>query len=477
MKPVRTRFAPSPTGALHAGTIRTALFAWLVAKQNSGQFLLRIEDTDRARSVNQGVQNIIDSLNFVGIDWDEGPNKPADDGPFIQSQRLDIYANYAKKLIKSGRAYADPYTLPEIDELRNKAKLAHKPFLYRDSRPINPPKWDGTQAVRLKSIPKEYQWDDLVMGKMSSRPEAIDDFIIIKSDGYPTYNFAHIIDDMLMRITHVIRSQEFIASMPRFLNLYEALEIEKPLFATLPPILNSSGNRKLSKREGAKQILEYKTMGIMPEALINFLAMLGWNDGTTQQIFSIPQLINKFDLSRVQKSGAQFNEEHLVYLNGLYIRKLTLAELFGRSDGFWSDAAKNFSVSYKKNVLGLIQERLKYFSEIPDLTKLFFEELPVDLSLILTDKNLNQLPKNKLIELLTVSKNSLEGSDFSLDNLTQKLNELLLKTNEKPSVLFSLIRIATTQAPSSPGLAGTLNVLGKQKSIIRLSKMLRELQS
>lgn len=476
MKPTRSRFAPSPTGALHAGSVRTALFAWLVARHDNGQFLLRIEDTDLERSVEGGIKNITDSLTFMGIDWDEGPGKPSDIGPFIQSERLDKYKTFADQLIKDGRAYADPYSKQELEELRNKAKLEHKPFLYRNNRPPNPPAWDGSQPLRLKSEPKPYTWNDIIMGDMKSGSEAIDDFILIKSDGFPTYNFAHIVDDYLMGVTHVIRSQEFISSVPKFLNLYDALKIERPLFATPPPVLNDTGKRKLSKREGAKQVLDYKNMGIMPEALVNFLAMLGWNDGTIQEIFTIEELIAKFDLSRVQKSGAQFREDHLLYINGVYIRQLGLDELFDRVKDFWPDSARTFDESYLKRVLKLIQERLKYFGELGELTKFFFEDLDVDLDLINKNKQLSSFTKDQLSDLLLRSKSSLEQSDFSLNDLTQRLNELLKLTNQPPSVLFSLIRIATTQAPASPALAETLEVLGKQKSLSRIDTMLGALK-
>ncbi len=475
MSSVRTRFAPSPTGALHAGTVRTALFAWLVAKKANGQFVLRIEDTDQARSIEGGVKNIIDSLSFIGIDWDEGPNKPSDFGPYVQSERLDKYQEFAQKLIKSGRAYADVSTKDELDKLRENAKQSKKPFLFRDYRPENPPVWNGSQPLRLMSNPKPYEWNDLVMGKMKSGAEAIDDFILIKSDGFPTYNFAHIVDDFLMKVTHVIRSQEFISSVPRFLNLYEALGFEAPKMATLPPVLDTTGKRKLSKREGAKQVLEYRDMGIMPEALMNFVALLGWNDGTTQEIFSKEELIQKFDLSRVQKGGAQFREDQLIFLNGVYIRKLSLDELHSRVSDFWPESATEFDDDYKKKVLSVIQERLKYFSEITELTPFFFKDLPVDMKLIDENKFLKSLDKSQLKELLNKTKASLVSSDFSVEDLTYKLNNLLTEQDQKPAVLFSLIRIATTQAASSPGLADTMSVLGKEKSIARIDTMINAL--
>jgi glutamyl-tRNA synthetase len=474
MRPTRTRFAPSPTGALHVGAVRTALFAWLVAKHDKGQFILRIEDTDQIRNIDGALDNIISSLKYLDLDWSEGPDISGPYGPYIQSQRLSIYHDWANKLIKKGRAYADPYTKDQLNQLRDQSKLDKKPFLFRDHRPEKPPIWDRTMPLRFKSEPRAYQWNDLVMGKLSAGPESVDDFIIIKSDGYPTYNFCHIIDDYLMEISHLIRSQEFISSVPKFLNLYEALDIKPPFFATPPPVLNPDNDRKLSKREGAKQILDYQKMGILPEAMINMMASLGWNDGTTEEIYSRQQLIKKFDLSRVQKSGAHFNEDRLFWLNGHYIRNLTNQELFDRASGYLPATSKNFDDKYNQSVLGLVKERLKFFAEIPMLTNFFFEDLPINISLI-NNKALAEIEHTKLIELLRVSVAELTGNDFQLPNLVNSLNSLLQKTNQQPKVLFSLIRIATTGAPASPPLAETMNLLGKDRSLIRINNLIDHL--
>jgi glutamyl-tRNA synthetase len=336
MKPVRTRFAPSPTGFLHVGGIRTALFAWLIARQNGGQFILRIEDTDQAREVEGSAQHIIDSLRALGLDYDEGPDMPGEHGPYYQSQRLETYKTWAQVLINSGRAYADPYTPAEVQAFREAAQAAKRPFLYRNHRPENPPAWNGTTPLRFKSDPKAYTRTDAVMGELSTGPEVIDDFILIKSDGFPTYNFAHIIDDYEMQITHVTRTQEFLASIPNYLNLYEALDFEVPILATLPFILGPDGKKKLSKRDGAKDVLDYMREGYLPEALVNFIASLGWNDGTEQEIFSREELIEKFSLERVQRSGARFDEQRLLWMNGAWIRALdidtiyTLVKIIGR---------------------------------------------------------------------------------------------------------------------------------------------------
>jgi len=475
MKPVRTRFAPSPTGYLHVGGIRTALFAWLVARQGGGQFILRIEDTDQAREVAGAADHIIKSLRALGLEYDEGPDMPGEYGPYFQTQRKASYQEWAQVLLDEGKAYADPYTTEEVQKFREEAQAAKKPFLYRNHRPKNPSKWDGTTALRFKSNPKDYQWHDAVMGDLHAGAEAIDDFILIKSDGLPTYNFAHIIDDHEMAITHVIRGQEFIASVPNYLNLYEALGFERPVLATMPHILGPDGKKKLSKRDGAKDVLDYLRDGFLVEAMINFIASLGWNDGTEQEIFTRDELVQKFSLERVQRSGARFDEDRLLWMNGSWIRSLNIDEVYGRSKGFWPETANDFDDAYKKQVLGLVQERLKYFAELPELTNFFFEDLPLDMQLLDGNKQLKKFEHSELKSLLEQAKASLEQSDFSTADLTERLNALLETTSQKPGVLFSLIRIASTQAPFSPSLAETLAVLGRETSLRRIAATLQVL--
>jgi glutamyl-tRNA synthetase len=469
---VRTRFAPSPTGFLHVGGIRTAVFAWLVAKQSNGQFILRLEDTDKKREVEGSDTHLMESLKALGINYDEGPDIGGPYGPYRQSERLKTYKPWAEKLLQSGRAYADPYTPEQVQTFREAAQKEKRPFLYRNHRPENPPAWDGTRPLRFKSDPKLYQWHDAIMGALSTGSEVIDDFILIKSDGYPTYNFAHIIDDEEMKISHIIRGQEFIASVPNYLNLYEALGIIPPVMATAPHILGPDGTKKLSKRDGAKDVLDYIREGCLPEALLNFIVSLGWNDGTEKEIFSISELIDTFSLNRVQHSGAHFDERRLAWMNGCYIRALPLDTLYGKVVGFWPPEAEGYGESYKKQVLALVQDRLKYFAELSDLTIFFFKDLASDPSLITEHKQLKKFNPTELTKLLTQAKNSLEQSDFSVDDLTGRLNKLLDETGQKPAILFSLIRIATTQAPASPALTETLAVLGKEKSLQRIDQQL-----
>jgi glutamyl-tRNA synthetase len=473
----RTRFAPSPTGYLHVGGIRTALFAWLVARQSGGQFVLRLEDTDKKREVQGTEEHIQQSLRSLGLDYDEGPDIGGPHAPYRQSERLETYKKWAQKLIDSGRAYADPYSQAEVQAFREQAQRDKKPFLYRNHQPDNPPVWDGSQPLRFKSEPKPYAWHDEVMGDLKTGPEVIDDFILIKSDGYPTYNFAHIIDDAEMEISHVIRGQEFLASVPNYLNLYEALDIERPMLATLPHILGPDGNKKLSKRDGAKDVLDYVREGYLPEAMVSFIATLGWNDGTEQEIFTRDELIKKFSLGRVQHSGAKFDERRLVWVNGHFIREMPLDELCERAESYWEESGSSAPADYKKQVLGLVQERLKYLAELPQLSRFFFEE-PADADIRALfeqpeDKQLKKISREDISKMLQATVESLEASDFSLPELEDRLNGLLEELDTKPGILFAAIRIAVTGSKASPQLFGTLSVLGKQKSMERLNRTLR----
>ncbi|HET9174272.1 MAG TPA: glutamate--tRNA ligase [Candidatus Saccharimonadales bacterium] len=472
MSNVRTRFAPSPTGYLHVGGIRTALFAWLLARQQNGSFILRLEDTDKAREVAGSDAHLMKSLRALGLTYDEGPDIGGPYGPYRQSERLATYQEWARRLVESGRAYADPYTPDEVQEFRRQAQHEHQPFLYRNHRPTQPPAWDGTQPLRFKADPKPYAWHDAVMGDLHTGPEVIDDFVLIKSDGYPTYNFAHIVDDAEMQISHIIRGQEFLASTPNYLNLYEALDLIPPIMATMPHILGPDGKKKLSKRDGAKDVLDYIREGYLPEAMVNFIASLGWNDGTEQELFTIDELIQKFSLDHVQRSGARFDEQRLQWMNGAHIRTLSLDELYNRAQGYWPDEAGEYADAYKQRVLGLVQERLKYFAELPELTRFFFVDLPVNPELIASHKQLKKLDTSTLHQLLQTVRDVLNESNFTVPDLTERLNTLLTTTDQKPAVLFSLIRIATTQAPASPGLADSLAVLGKERSLQRIDNQL-----
>ncbi len=472
---VRTRFAPSPTGFLHVGNVRAALFPWLVAKHAGGKFILRIEDTDQAREVAGAVEVIHETLGWLGMTWDEGPDIGGDFGPYTQTERRGNYLQWAQKLVDEGKAYADIRTPDELNALRDDAKAQKRPFLARNYRPENPSAWQPGMPLRLLSTPKAYSWHDEIMGDLSAGTEAVDDFILMKSDGLPTYNFGHVVDDHDMQITHVIRGLEYIASVPKYLSLYEALGFDVPILAHAPHIMAPDGQKKLSKRDGAKSILDYRAEGILPEAMMNFLASMGWNDGTEQEIFSIDELIAKFKLDHVQRSGARFDEQRLLWMNGSHIRALDTRSLYTRCQGYWPAESTSYSVEYQQQVLGLVQERLKYLAELPQLTTFFFTDLPRDPQLISSHKQLKKLDAAELRSLLEQAREVLAASDFTVLGLQEQLNGLLETTGQRPAVLFSLIRIATTQSPSSPGLAETLAVLGRETSLRRIDIQLESL--
>ena len=477
----RTRFAPSPTGYIHVGNVRTALYTYLIARKHQGDFILRIEDTDQARFVDGAEELILKTLNWLGLDWDEGPNLNSAEevgnfGPYHQTDRREIYLKWAKKMMDEGLAYADPYTPEQVQAFRDQAKAEKRAFLYRDHRPENPPEWQLGMPLRFK-VPeiKRYSWQDAVMGELSAGPEALDDFILIKADGLPTYNFAHIIDDFEMKITHVIRGSEYIASTPKYLSLYEALKIEPPILAHVPHIMAPTGNKKLGKRDGAKSVTEYQKEGILPEAMLNFLAQLGWNDGTEQEIFSKAELIEKFSLDRVQKSGARFDEQRLIWLNGQWIRSLDLDDLYNRCEAFWGEESNNAEESYKKQVLALAQDRLKTLQDLPKLTNYFFTEPEIDEELINGNKQLRKLTEEERQDLLSVARQELAKiTDWTPESIQSCLNELLEMTGQKPGILFSLVRIVTTWAQFSPQLNDTLALIGQEKTLQRIDNYLQK---
>ncbi len=358
MTKVVTRFAPSPTGFMHVGGARTALYAWLYAKKHGGTFILRIEDTDKEREVEGSIPHIMESLSWLGLTWNEGPDVGGAHAPYIQSERLALYKTYAEKLIAAGHAYPDPYTSEEVEVFRKSAEVEKRPFLFRNHRPETVAVWDGTKPLRFK-VPtiKRYVWQDAVRGELSAGEEALDDFILIKSDGYPTYNFAHVVDDIEMGVTHVMRGEEFISSTPKFLALHEALGVTPPVFATLPPILGEGGHKKLSKRDGAKDLLDYRADGYLPQALMNFLALLGWHPTGTEEFFAADALADAFELERVQKSGAMFDDEKLLHINQHWMRTLSDSDFVSHMDTAGKDEAVVL------HAVSLLKDRAKTFVE------------------------------------------------------------------------------------------------------------------
>ncbi len=482
IRAMKTRFAPSPTGYIHIGNVRSAIYPYLLAKQQGGKFILRIEDTDRARFVDDATELIEDVLKWLGLDWDEGPIVGGPDGPYFQSERKPIYLEWAKKLLASGRAYADDTDAETIDKYRNVCYNEKRPFLYRDFRPENPPEWQEGIPIRFKADPKARKWHDEVMGDLEAGPETQDDIILIKADGLPTYNFAHIIDDYLMGVSYVIRGVEYLPSIPNYLAIYEALGFEVPGLVSLPHILAPSGNKKLGKRDGAKSVTEYRDDGILPEAMLNYLANLGWNDGTEEEIYTKDDLIQKFSLAKVQQSGARYDETKLLWMNGQWIRRLIdnegVEKFYPRTLNFWPASAANYSDEDRKKVLAIIYDRLKTLGDLREMTDYFFQDPEINLETLFKNKALKKLSEEDLSTLLQTSFQKLNAlADWNEQNLQDTLNELLVETNTKPAALFSAIRIAVSFAPFSPALPLTLNVLGKNTSLARIQNTITAIEN
>jgi glutamyl-tRNA synthetase len=478
---VVTRFAPSPTGYIHIGNVRSAIYPYLLAHgTEDGKMILRIEDTDRARYVEGATELIEETLQWLGLNWDEGPIVGGDHGPYFQSERRELYLEYAHKLIAAGRAYADPTSPEKIDEYRKKCSAEKIPFLYRKFRPENPPAWEPGIPLRFKAEPKDCSWHDEVMGDLSAGPETQDDIILIKKDGLPTYNFAHIVDDAEMGVTHVMRGAEYISSTPNYLALYEALGLERPKFVSLPHILAPGGKKKLGKRDGAKSVTEYRDDGILAETMLNYLACLGWNDGTEQEIYTKEELIQRFSLDRIQSSGAQYDETKLLWLNGQWLRRIFDEQgaeaLYARTEGFWPESAAGFDDEYKIKVLSIIYDRLKTLSDLKTMTDYFFKDPEIDLDLLVNNKFLKKISLSSLENLLKQTVVKLTNlKNWSADDLQNALNELLEETKKKPAELFSLIRIALSFAPFSPALNLTMSVLGREVTLARLNAVARAL--
>lgn len=505
-----TRFAPSPTGYIHIGNVRSAIYPYLIAKQKNGTFILRIEDTDRARYVDGATNLILETLTWLGLDWNEGIIVGGKHGPYYQSERKEIYHKWAKKLIKSGRAYLDTTSSEQINEYRKADNAKKVPYLYRNHRPkeadLSPEEtlklWHEGIPLRFKSEPKNYEWHDEVMGDLKTGPEVLDDIILIKADGLPTYNFAHIIDDYEMNVTHIVRGVEYLSSMPNYLAIYEALEINHPKFVSLPHVLAPQGNKKLSKRDGAKSVIDYKDDGVLPEAMLNYLACLGWNDGTEQEIYSKEELLRSFSIDRIQNSSARFDETKLLWQNGQWLRKIFdeqgVDALYDRTISrdsaslkshdsnpdrdnlvnFWPESAKNYPEEYQKSVLSIIYDRLKVLSDLREMTTYFFEDPEINVDMIIGNKFLKKLSEDELEDLLkqTVEKLS-DLENWNEDTLQAALNSLLEETGKKPAELFSLIRIALSYAPFSPALNLTMAVLGKERSLARLNQAITALNN
>ncbi|MBN2462186.1 MAG: glutamate--tRNA ligase, partial [Dehalococcoidia bacterium] len=461
---VRVRFAPSPTGYPHLGNIRTALFNWVFARHNNGVFILRIEDTDVTRLVDGAKDVILDSLRWLGLDWDEGP--------YFQSQRLKLYREAADRLLKQELAYHCYCSPQRLESMRQEQMKRKQPPGYdRHCRNLTQEQRAEMEAsgitpvVRFKSpLGGQTSFNDLLRGEIVFENSTLDDFVLLKSDGYPTYHLANIVDDHLMEISHVLRADEWLSSTPRHVLLYQALGWQPPQFAHLPMILGPDRS-KLSKRHGATAITEYREQGYLTEAMFNFLVLLGWALDDKTEIMSRQEIIEYFSLDRISKTAAVFNRDKLDWMNGVYIRGLSLEEFTQRAMPFWerdlpSEIGRPLDIGYINKIAPLVQERARTLAEVPQLSDFFFvNELEYDAGLLL-----GKIDKSEAIKSLQASVVKMDGlKDWDAALLEAVFRPLAEELELKTGVFFGLLRVAVTGRTAAPPLFQTMEVLGKER--------------
>ncbi len=480
---VRTRYAPSPTGVPHIGNIRTALFDYLLARRHGGQFIVRIEDTDQARLDPAAVPKILESLRWLGMDWDEGPDAPGPYGPYVQSERLELYQAAAARLIAQGDAYQCWCSSARLDQIRSEQQRLKQPPKYdrrcRDEEGQAASKREAEAegrgcVVRFKTpLTGEITLHDAIRDDTTFDLATLDDFVMLKSDGYPTYHLAYIVDDEAMKITHVLRGDEWISSAPRHLLIYAALGYEPPVIAHLPLILGPDG-AKLSKRHGATSVFEYRDQGYLPEALFNFLGLLGWSLDDKTEILSKAQFIEHFTLDRVVKNPAIFNLDKLTWMNGVYIREMPepqLTDVFAArlEADLPQTIARPLDRTIVERVTPLIRERVKVLSEVAGYCDFFFTD---DLAYVVDEllgKAFAARPDDARAALDRV-RTALDGVEWIHDALEASLRALATAIGVKAGDLFSLVRVAVTGRKVTPPLFESMEILGRERCIERLRR-------
>lgn len=483
---MRTRFPPSPTGFLHVGGLRTALYNYLLAKQTDGTFVLRIEDTDQARSVPGAVENFINALHWAGIDATEGVllkdgavTEEGKFGPYFQSKRLDIYKKYADELIAKGHAYHCFCTAERLDQMR-KAQEAQKkaPMYDRTCCRLEKSEVDAKlkagepHVIRMK-VPHErtITFTDDIRGKVSFQAHTVDDQVLMKSDGFPTYHLAHVVDDHLMEMDLVMRGEEWLSSLPKHLLLFEFLGWKPPRYAHVSLLLNADRS-KLSKRQNSVSVDEYINKGYLPEALVNFLALLGWNPGTTQEIFTMEELVKAFSLERVQKAGAIFDLQKLDWIQGQWMRKMPVEQFADRIlpmvSTVFPHAAKDDGFVKKA---GLVQERVLFFPEATEMLRFFYEEPTPTVDILANEKQ--KVKKEDLPAILELDEkilNAIPDAEWKAERLLAEVKIEVGKGTWKLGQLLWPLRAALTGLPFSPGAVEVAEVLGKAKTMERLNR-------
>ena len=483
---VRVRYAPSPTGIPHVGNIRTALFNWLFARHNGGSLIVRIEDTDQARTQEGAIQAILESLRWLDIDWDEGPEAGGAFGPYLQSERLGIYDHYARKLLKSGAAYHCYCSAQRLKEARDEqSRLKQMPVYNGRCRdvPEDQAKAGGDTeipVVRFRvPVGRTITFNDRIREEVSFESDILGDFVLIKTDKFPTYHMANVVDDHLMKISHVLRAEEWLSSTPRHLLLYEALEMSPPQYGHLPIILGPDRS-KLSKRHGAAALLDYRDLGYLPDAMVNYLALMGWALDDHTELFDREDLIKHFTLERVGKTGAIFDITKLSWMNGVYLREMPLDQLVATAlpileSKLTSDVCRPLERTYAERVLPLLQERIKTLEELPEMAGYFFtDHISQDPAALIPKK----MDANGTTTALEAALPVLERlDDWSPDSLEGVLRPLAAELEIKTGQLFGALRVAVTGRTAAPPLFDTLSVLGKERCVNRVRAAIQVLRS
>ena len=480
---VRVRFAPSPTGSLHIGGARTALFNLLYARHNNGKLILRIEDTDTERSTEESTLQILRSLKWLGLDWDEGPEKGGDFGPYFQSQRLDLYKKEVDRLLAEEKAYYCYCTPEELSQRREEALKAGKPPKYdgccRKLTPEQRKKFEAEgrkHTIRLK-MPEEGQTvvDDLIRGRVVFDNSVLDDLIIVKSNGIPTYNFACVIDDNAMKITHIIRAEEHLSNTPKQVQAYLALGYDIPQFAHVPMIL-APDRSKLSKRHGSTSVEEFRDQGYMAESIINYLTLLGWSPEGTEEIFDMEKAIKEFTLDRVNKTAAVYDVKKLTWINGHYMREMDLGYVteqtipFMIKKGIITEQESKDKFDYIKKIVEVSRDRAKTLDELAHTVAFFFKDVTE-----YEEKGVRKhFSKENAVKLLTLGADALEKLDhFTHDKTEETFRNITADLGLKAAEIIHPTRLAITGRTIGPGLFDIIVLLGKEKTVERMRKAVK----
>jgi glutamyl-tRNA synthetase len=490
-RPVRVRFAPSPTGSLHIGGLRTALFNWLFARHSGGKFILRIEDTDQKRYDPDALRSLTEALRWAGLDWDEGPEVGGDYGPYVQSERLEFYQRYAQQLVDEGKAYRC-YCTPERLQQVNKEKEARKetPGYDRHCRNLTPEQIAENEAKGLKSVirfkmPLDGQTviNDVVRGEVVFENAGQQDTVLLKSDGFPTYHLAHVVDDHLMEISHVMRAIEWLPSAPLHVQLWQAFGWEVPYYAHLPVMLNPNGKGKISKRSPPRDkagnlipvmVHDYIRAGYLPEALDNFLANIGWSFGDEREVFTMAEAIERFDLTHINPANSRFPPEKLDWLNGVYIREMPIEELARRLREPLERAGFEVNMEVLLKVTPLVQTRIKTLNDVVEMAGFFFrEEFTPSPREQLIPKKLDAFKTRNALELACTHLAALENFDH--DHMEAEMRALAEELGLKIGDLFSAIRSAVTGQVVSTPLFQSMEIIGKDESLRRIQLAIESL--